>query len=128
VQRGVFFSQSKSKLMPRGDGPFHILVKINDNAYKIDLPPSYGVSNTFNVANLLPFTSEDTSESRTTPFQGEEDDMTTPLSNTLQPQVILHQLKYNRHHHQHKSLMDQLHVAELRSYSKRCTCYFMNFN
>jgi hypothetical protein len=44
------------------------------------------------------------------------------------PQVILHQLKYNQHHHQPKSLMDQLHVAELRSYSKRCTRYFMNFN
>jgi hypothetical protein len=72
-------------LMPRGDGPFRVLAKINDNAYKIDLPPSYGVSNTFNVANLLPYTSEYTSESRTTPFQGEEDDTTTPLSNTLQP-------------------------------------------
>jgi hypothetical protein len=71
--------------MPRGDGPFRVLAKINDNAYKIDLPPSYGVSNTFNVVDLLPYTSEDTSESRTTPFQGEEDDTTTPLSNTLQP-------------------------------------------
>jgi hypothetical protein len=55
---------------PRGNGPFHVLTKINDNAYKIDLPPSYGVSNTFNVADLLPYTSEDTSESRMTPFQG----------------------------------------------------------
>jgi hypothetical protein len=70
---------------PRGNGPFRVLAKINDNAYKIDLPPSYGVSNTFNVADLVPYTSEDTSESRTTPFQGKEDDMTTPLSNMLQP-------------------------------------------
>jgi hypothetical protein len=123
-----FPEQHKSKLMPRGDGPFRVLAKINDNAYKIDLPPSYDVRNTFNVADLLPYTSEDTSESRMTRFQGEEDDTTTPLNNTLQPQVILHQLKYNQHHHQPKSLMDQLHVAELRSYSKRCTRYFMNFN
>ena len=43
------------------------------------------MSNTFNVADLLPFTSEDTSESRTTPFQGGEDDMTTPSSKMLQP-------------------------------------------
>jgi hypothetical protein len=70
---------------PRGNGPFCVLAKINDNAYKIDFPPSYGVSNTFNVADLVPYTSEDTSESRTTPFQGEEDNMTMPLSNTLQP-------------------------------------------
>jgi hypothetical protein len=83
--RKRFPDQRKSKLMSRGDGPFHVLAKINDNAYKIDLPPSYGVSNTFNVADLLPYTSEDISESRTTPFQEEEDDMTMPLSNTLQP-------------------------------------------
>jgi hypothetical protein len=85
LRKERFPDQRKSKLMPRGDGPFRVLTKINDNAYKIDLPPSYGVSNTFNVADLLPYTSEDTSESRTTPFQGEEDDMTTPLSNMLQP-------------------------------------------
>jgi hypothetical protein len=85
LRKEHFPDQHKSKLMPRGDGPFHVLSKINDNAYKIDLPPSYGVSNTFNVADLLPYTSEDILESRTTPFQGEEDDTTTPLSNTLQP-------------------------------------------
>jgi hypothetical protein len=85
LRKERFPDQRKSKLMPRGDGPFRVLAKINDNAYKIDLPPSYGVSNTFNVADLLPYTSEDISESRTTPFQGEEDDMTTPLSNMLQP-------------------------------------------
>jgi hypothetical protein len=68
LRKECFSDQRKSKLMPRGDGPFHILSKINDNAYKIDLPPSYGVSNTFNVANLLPVTSEDTLELRTTPF------------------------------------------------------------
>jgi hypothetical protein len=85
LHKDRFPDQRKSKLMPRGDGPFRVLAKINDNSYKIDLPSSYGVSNTFNVADLLPYTSEDTSESRMTPFQGEEDDMTTPLSNTLQP-------------------------------------------
>jgi hypothetical protein len=85
LRKERFPEQRKSKLMPRGDGQFRVLAKINDNAYKIDLPPSYGVSNTFNVPDLLPYTSEDTSESRTTPFQGEEDDMTMPLSNILQP-------------------------------------------
>jgi hypothetical protein len=85
LRKEHFPDQRKSKLMPRGDGPFRVLAKINDNAYKIDLPPSYGVSNTFNVVDLLPYTSEDTSESRMTPFQGGEDDTTTPLSNTLQP-------------------------------------------
>jgi hypothetical protein len=85
LRKECFPDQRKSKLKPQGDGPFHILAKINDNAYKIDLPPSYGVSNTFNVADLLLVTSEGPSESRTTPFQGEEDDTTMPLSNILQP-------------------------------------------
>jgi hypothetical protein len=41
--------------MPRGDEPFKVLAKINDNAYKIDLQGDYGVSPTFNVANLSSF-------------------------------------------------------------------------
>jgi hypothetical protein len=89
LRKECFPDQRKSKLMPRGDGPLRVLAKINDNAYKIDLPPSYGVSNAFNVADLLQFTSEDTSESRKTPFQGEKDDMATPLSNMLQPLSLI---------------------------------------
>ncbi|GKA54703.1 putative CCCH-type zinc finger family protein [Tanacetum coccineum] len=42
------------KLQPRADGPFRVLTRINDNAYKIDLPGTYNVSATFNVANLSP--------------------------------------------------------------------------
>ena len=45
----------KTKLHPRGDGPFQILEKINDNAYKVDLPGEYKVSATFNVSDLSPF-------------------------------------------------------------------------
>jgi len=77
LRKDRFPQQRKSKLLPRGDGPFHVLKKINDNAYKIDLPASYGMCNSFNVDYLSPFTSENTLESRTTPFQGGEDDMTT---------------------------------------------------
>ena len=61
----------KSKLMPRGDGPYKVLAKINDNAYKIDLPTSeFGVSNTFNVADLTPYDGEDLAASRLMPFEG----------------------------------------------------------
>jgi hypothetical protein len=38
--------------MSRVDGPFMILEKINDNAYKLELPPEFGVSPTFNISDL----------------------------------------------------------------------------
>ena len=45
--------------MPRADGPFEVLERINDNAYKVDLPGDYGVSATFNVADLKAYQDDD---------------------------------------------------------------------
>jgi hypothetical protein len=64
----IFPKQRKSKLQPRVDGPFKVLRKINDIAYEIDLPDTYGVSSSFNVADHYPFFVLE--ESRTTLFQG----------------------------------------------------------
>ncbi|GKV00607.1 hypothetical protein SLEP1_g13274 [Rubroshorea leprosula] len=33
-----FPAQRHSKLQPRGDGPFQVIARINDNAYKLELP------------------------------------------------------------------------------------------
>ena len=42
--------------MPRSDGPFRVLEKVGESAYKIDLPSDYGgVSATFNVGDLSPY-------------------------------------------------------------------------
>jgi hypothetical protein len=49
-----FLKQRKRKLQPRADGQFKVLRKINDNAYEIDLPDTYGVSSSFNVVELSP--------------------------------------------------------------------------
>ncbi|KAL2249830.1 UNVERIFIED_CONTAM: Transposon Ty3-I Gag-Pol polyprotein, partial [Sesamum indicum] len=77
LRKKRFSDKRKSKLMPRGDGPFQVLKRINDNSYKLDLPGQYGVSATFNVSDLSPFYDADNEESRTTPFQEGEDDRNT---------------------------------------------------
>ena len=41
--------------MPQVDGPFKVLQRIRENAYKIELPGDYGVSATFNVSDLSPY-------------------------------------------------------------------------
>ena len=61
--------------MPRADGPFEILEKINDNAYKVELPGDYGVSATFNIADLSPYEADDyLSDLRIKSFQQGKDD------------------------------------------------------
>ena len=61
--------------MPRADGPFEVIEKINDNAYKVDLPGDYGVSCTFNVADLSPyFDDEPLKNLRSNSSQQGEDD------------------------------------------------------
>jgi len=62
----------RSKLLPRGDRPFQVVERINDNAYKLDLPGEYGVSASFNVADLSPFDVGD--DLRTNPSQEGEND------------------------------------------------------
>jgi hypothetical protein len=55
LRKERFSELRRSKLQPRADGPFKVLRRVNDNAYEIDLPSNYGVSTTFNVADLSPF-------------------------------------------------------------------------
>jgi len=76
-------NQRKSKLQPRGDDPFRVLKRINDNAYKIDLPGEYGVSTTFNVANLTLFDTDFDSRSNT--FEERGDDVDQPRHTSKDP-------------------------------------------
>jgi hypothetical protein len=55
MRKERFTAHRRTKLPPRGDGPFQILEKINDNAYKMDLPGEYKVFATFNISDLSPF-------------------------------------------------------------------------
>jgi len=55
----TFPSKRKNKLMPRVEGLFKVLEKLNDTTYKVDLPGNYGVSATFNVPNLSHYLTDD---------------------------------------------------------------------
>ena len=78
----------KSKLMPRDDGPFKVLRKIYDNAYKLELPADFGFSPTFNIADLKPYLGEeDELPSRMTSIQEGEDD--EDILTKLHPQPLL---------------------------------------
>jgi hypothetical protein len=86
LRKERFPNLRKYKLMIWADGPFKVLEKINENAYKLDLPTDFGVSPTFNIADLKPYLGEeDELESRTTQMQEGEDDVDINTSDTSTP-------------------------------------------
>lgn len=41
--------------MTTNEGPYIVMARVSDNAYKIELPGEYGVHGTFNVRDLSPY-------------------------------------------------------------------------
>jgi hypothetical protein len=75
-------NQKKSKLQPHGDGPFHILDRINDKTYKINLPSEYSDNAIFNVD----LTSFDIGfDSRLNPFKESGDGVDKPINTSKDP-------------------------------------------
>jgi hypothetical protein len=75
ISKGGFIL-ARSKLMLRANGPFRIIEKVNDNAYKVDLPGDYNVSATFNVKDFTPYLDDDDDfDLRTNHFQPGADDV-----------------------------------------------------
>jgi len=77
MRKERFLAQRKSKLAPRGDGPFQVIQRMNDNAYKIDLLGKYSVSDTFNVADLSLYDAGE--DLRSNPFEERGDDKNQEL-------------------------------------------------
>ena len=77
LRKERFPSKRKSKLSPRADGPFEVIEKIGDNAYKVDIPSEFGgVSATFNVGDLSPYFEDNNFlDLRANPLQPREDDV-----------------------------------------------------
>jgi hypothetical protein len=89
LRKDRFPALRKSKLMPQADGPFKVLERINDNAYKLDLLVDFRVSPTFNIVDLKPYLGEDDElESRTTQMQEGEDDEDIATNDTSTPTPV----------------------------------------
>ena len=54
LRKDRFPTHRKSKLMPRDDGHFQVIKRINDNAYELDLPDTYLGSHYFHISDLTP--------------------------------------------------------------------------
>ncbi|KAH0661533.1 hypothetical protein KY284_026464 [Solanum tuberosum] len=81
MRKERFPSKRKTKLDPRGSGPYKVLERMGDNGYKLDLPGEFQVSATFNVSDLSHFDAD--LNSRTNSLQEEGNDSiqrsSTPL-------------------------------------------------
>jgi hypothetical protein len=99
LRKERFLELRKSKLMSRAAGPFKILAKINDNAYKLELPPEFGVSPNFNISDLRPYLGEgDEIPSRTMSVQEGEDDEDINTSATIILPLRYLALSHNHEH------------------------------
>ncbi|XP_071708698.1 uncharacterized protein [Rutidosis leptorrhynchoides] len=75
LRKERFPAKRKNKLMPRAEGPFKVLEKVGDNAYKVELPGDTAVYSTFNVGDLMPYLEDDNLENlRSSSFLEGEDD------------------------------------------------------
>ena len=75
--------------MPRAEGPFDVLERMNDNSYKVDLSGAYEVSATFNVVDLSPFCLDSSPpDLRIKSFQQGEDDGILPSQDLVHEDTI----------------------------------------
>ena len=71
IRKDRFPNERKSKLLRRANGPFNMLARYNNNAYKIDLPSDkYNVSDIFNIKDLSPYHGDEGFDSRSDLSQG----------------------------------------------------------
>ena len=90
MRKDHFAGKRKNKLMPKAEGPYKVVGRVNDNAYKLELPGDYGVHATFNVGDLTPYLDDEVLiELRSIPFQGGGDDTGLEAKNDKYDELAL---------------------------------------
>ena len=81
LHKDHFPNERKSKLLPQANGPFKVLARYNNNAYKIDLPrDKYNGSDVFSIKDLSPYHGDEEFDSRSNLSQGRGDDAEHPTT------------------------------------------------
>ncbi|GAV66625.1 hypothetical protein CFOL_v3_10135, partial [Cephalotus follicularis] len=80
LKKERFPSGSYNMLKEKKIGPYPSIKKINDNAYKIELPPNISTHPTFNIQDLTPCHGELKENSWASSLSPEEDDAVPTLS------------------------------------------------
>jgi len=99
LRKERFPSWRKNKLMARSNGPFEVLERVGNNAYKLQLPRDMAVSATFNIGDLSPHVEdniENPSDLRSNPSEEGEVDAGT-LAKETQSSLGDQQAKDNQH-------------------------------
>jgi hypothetical protein len=95
LRKERFSELRKSNLMSHAAGPFKILAKISDNAYKLELPPEFRVGPSFNISDLRPYLGEeDEMPLRTTSMQEGKNDENINIVATIIPSVEKNSTKH----------------------------------
>ncbi|RDX95951.1 hypothetical protein CR513_21438, partial [Mucuna pruriens] len=93
-----------SKLLPRGDDPFKILRKINDNVHQVDMPSYFRGSTTFNVNDLTPYDAgvKEPNLKENSLKEGEDDTYTKWEDSTLEGPITWTRLRRIQEEVQHQ--------------------------
>ena len=59
LRKERFPLRKKNKLMARGDGPYKVVQKVGENAYKLELPGDMHIFAAFSVGDLTPYLEND---------------------------------------------------------------------
>ncbi len=99
----------KRKFLPRYLGPLQVLASVNENAYRLAIPPTWKIHNVFHVSLLKPFHAR-TTDTTTPPFIPQIlDDFSVSVDSITGHRFVTHKPSQKRH------IMYKVHFTDTTS-------------